>query len=102
MASRLELQPLVTVAGDTTSGDVTIIQPIDLWASIGNWGAAIFTTAVSHVSVISGDTVDVMLMTCPNKFRLSAPGPQRPLEPDRSVLAQPGLQPPMVQDHHHA
>ncbi|MGE0328595.1 MAG: hypothetical protein AB7S68_40145 [Polyangiaceae bacterium] len=30
VASRIEFQPLITVTGDTTSGDVTIVQPLDL------------------------------------------------------------------------
>lgn len=78
MASRIELQPLITVTGDTTSGDVTIVQPLDLWASIGNWGAAIFTSAVSHLSVASGDTVDLGFATMASKAGAQRPVPDGP------------------------
>lgn len=75
MASRMQLQSMITLTGDTTSGDVVTVQPMDLWASLGHWGAAVFTIAVVDVQVASGDDVDFTLATLGSKSGIQRPVP---------------------------
>lgn len=74
MATRVVLQDTLTLSGDTSSGDVILIQPMDLWVPARGWGAATITTAVLDLSVTGTDVPEMNLTSIGDKS-----GPQRPV-----------------------
>lgn len=63
MGAYATLQSLITVTGDTTSGDVVEIQAMETWLDLLNYADAIITVHTKTVSLASGDTADIALST---------------------------------------
>lgn len=67
MAAYATLQTLITVTGDTSSGDVIEIQPMEGWIDMLNYASAVITVHTKSVSLASGDTADIALSTLDSK-----------------------------------
>lgn len=81
MGARASLQKTITVRGDTTGGNVQILQDPDGWLDCGNWADVFVTAKVDFVEAASGEAPDIYLMTLDEKrtaFALEGP-PDGPL-----------------------